>query len=59
MFGNTVESSGLPGGPVLQRSAVTSTSEIGIRLKLGVCSLGPYWRTALRGGAWGILENSK
>ena len=58
VFGNTVESPGLPGVPVLQRSAVTSPSEIGIRLKQGVCPPGPYQRRVLRGGDSGVLENS-
>lgn len=59
VFGKTVKSPRLPGVPVLQRSAVMSPSETGIRLKQGVCSLGPYQRRVLRGGASGILENSK
>lgn len=45
------------GVPAPQRSAVPSPSEIGIRLKQGVCSLGPYRRRAVGGGASGILEN--
>lgn len=59
VFGNTVESPGLPGVPALQRSAVTSPSEIGIRLKQGVCPPGPYQRRVLRGGDSGVLENSR
>ena len=59
VFGNTEESPGLPWEPALQRSAVTSPSEIGIRLKQGVCPPGPYQRRVLRGGDSGVLDNSR
>lgn len=44
-------------GCLFHRSAVPSPSDIGIELRQGVCSLGPYRRRALGGGASGILEN--
>lgn len=56
MFGNTAESPWATRGACSTRGQL---SEIGIRLKQGVSSLGLYQSRALGGGASGILENSK